>query len=124
MELTAGQHEIATSASQLATILPFAVMQSLAEALTTCQFLDGPTDCRRVVQCLAHPHYRSLATDFLDAWRTNEPQLSAQAVAMALLSAAHVRKRTVGANLWNSSGPAPMAEAMRSGGRSRPSFKC
>jgi len=92
MELTAGQHEIATSASRLATILPFPVMQSLAEALTTCQFLDGSADCPRVVQCLAHPHYRSLATDFLDAWQANSPQLSAQAVAMALLTAAHAEE--------------------------------
>ena len=92
MKLTAGQHEIATSAGNLANVLPFPVMQLLAEAVATCQPDDWPTERNRVVKCLSHPHYRSLAADFLDAWRASEPQLPAQAVAMALLTAAHAEE--------------------------------
>ena len=92
MKPTAGHHKIATSAGNLATILPFPVMQLLAEAVAACQPNDWPTARNHVVQCLSHPQYRSLAADFLDAWRTSEPQLSPQAVAMALLTAAHVEE--------------------------------
>ena len=83
MKLTAGQHEIATSAGNLANVLPFPVVQLLAEAVAICQAGDWPTERNRVIKCLSHPHYRSLAANFLDGWRASEPQLPAQAVAMA-----------------------------------------
>jgi phosphatidylserine/phosphatidylglycerophosphate/cardiolipin synthase-like enzyme len=89
MKMTAGQQDIAAFAGKLAAILPFPVMQLLAEAVTACPPNDWPAARNQVVQCLAHPHYRSLAADFLDAWRASEPQLPAQAVAMALFTAAH-----------------------------------
>ncbi|MGA2617901.1 MAG: DISARM system phospholipase D-like protein DrmC [Thermoguttaceae bacterium] len=92
MKLAAAQHDIATSAGNLATILPFPVMQLLAEAVITCQPDDWPMARNQVVQCLSHPYYRSLAADFLDAWRASGPQLPAQAVAMALLTAAHAEE--------------------------------
>lgn len=92
MKMTAGQQDIATCAGKLAAILPFPVMQLLAEAVATCQPSDWPTARNQVVPCLSHPHYRSLAADFLDAWRASEPQLPAQAVAMALLTAAHTEE--------------------------------
>ncbi len=92
MKLTAGQHEIATSAGNLATILPFPVMQLLAEAVTACQADDWPTARNQIVQCLSHAHYRSLAAAFLDTWWASGSQLPAQAVGMALLTAAHAEE--------------------------------
>jgi len=92
MKPTAGQHEIATSAGNLANVLPFPVMQLLAEAVATCKPDDWPTERSRIIKCLSHAHYRSLAADFLDTWRASEPQLPPQAVAMALLTAAHVEE--------------------------------
>jgi phosphatidylserine/phosphatidylglycerophosphate/cardiolipin synthase-like enzyme len=92
MKMTAGQQDIATCAGKLAAILPFPVMQLLAEAVATCQPNDWPIARNQIVQGLSHPHYRSLAADFLDTWRAIEPQLPAQAVAMALLTAAHAEE--------------------------------
>jgi phosphatidylserine/phosphatidylglycerophosphate/cardiolipin synthase-like enzyme len=92
MKMTTGQQDIATCAGKLAAILPFPVMQLLAEAVATCQPNDWPTARNQVVQCLSHPYYRSLAADFLDSWRASEPQLPAQAVVMALLTAAHAEE--------------------------------
>jgi phosphatidylserine/phosphatidylglycerophosphate/cardiolipin synthase-like enzyme len=92
MKVTAGQQDIAASAGNVAGILPFPVMQLLAEAVATCQPDDWPAARNQIIQCLAHPHYRRLAADFLDTWRASDPHLSAQAIAMALLTAAHAQE--------------------------------
>jgi len=92
MKPIAGHHEIAASAANLADVLPFPVMQVLAEAIGICRPADWPSARNQVLQRLAHPHYRKLAGDFLDDWRTSDPRLSAEAVAMALLTAAHAEE--------------------------------
>lgn len=92
MKPITGQHEIATSAAKLADVLPFPVMQVLSEVVATCWPADWPTARNQILQRLAHPHYRKLAADFLDDWRASDPHLSAEAVATALLTAAHAEE--------------------------------
>jgi len=92
MKPIAGHHEIAASAANLADVLPFPVMQVLAEAVAACEPADWPNARNQILQRLAHPHYRKLTADFLDGWRASDPHLSAEAVAMALLTAAHAEE--------------------------------
>src|SRR5690606_38908255 len=67
-------------------------MQSLAGAVRNCDPSDWPTCRAKIVHGIPQPHYRSLATTFLDAWRGQAPVVSSEAVALALLTAAHAEK--------------------------------
>jgi phosphatidylserine/phosphatidylglycerophosphate/cardiolipin synthase-like enzyme len=79
---------VATEAEKLAAVLPFPLMQSLAESLGRCDSADWPAATDRILQCLSHPHYRGLAAEFLDRCRSQSPVFSSQAVALAVLTAA------------------------------------
>jgi phosphatidylserine/phosphatidylglycerophosphate/cardiolipin synthase-like enzyme len=48
-----------------------------------------PWNKARFATGISQPHYRSLATNFLDAWQSEAKTVSPEAVAAALLTAGH-----------------------------------
>jgi phosphatidylserine/phosphatidylglycerophosphate/cardiolipin synthase-like enzyme len=64
-------------------------MHTLAEAIQSCDTADWPWSKARIAAGISQPHYRSLAIAFLDAWQSEAKPISPEAVAAALLTAAH-----------------------------------
>jgi phosphatidylserine/phosphatidylglycerophosphate/cardiolipin synthase-like enzyme len=64
-------------------------MHTLAEAIQSCDPADWPWSKARIAAGISQPHYRCLATGFLDAWQSEAKTISPEAVAAALLTAAH-----------------------------------
>jgi phosphatidylserine/phosphatidylglycerophosphate/cardiolipin synthase-like enzyme len=64
-------------------------MHTLAEAIQSCDPADWPWSKARIAAGISQPHYRSLAIGFLDAWQSEAKPISPEAVAAALLTAAH-----------------------------------
>jgi phosphatidylserine/phosphatidylglycerophosphate/cardiolipin synthase-like enzyme len=64
-------------------------MHTLAEAIESCDPADWPWSKARIAAGISQPHYRSLAIGFLDAWQSEAKTISPEAVAAALLTAAH-----------------------------------
>ncbi len=87
-----GETIIAEGASRLAAALPPPVLRALADAVRTCDPSDWPNARSRLSLGIPHAHHRSLAAGFLDAWQAHARSLPAQAVALAMLTAAHVEK--------------------------------
>jgi phosphatidylserine/phosphatidylglycerophosphate/cardiolipin synthase-like enzyme len=83
---------IALEAELLTKSLPFSLMQSLAGAIRTCDLSDWLTCRARIVNDIPQPHYRNLATRFLDAWHSQAQEATPDAVSIALLTAARVEK--------------------------------
>lgn len=83
-----GQDIIANEAGKLAAVLPFPLMQLLAESINRCKSADWPTAQDRILQSISHPHYRGLAAQFLDRCRSQSQDPGPQAVALAVLTAA------------------------------------
>jgi phosphatidylserine/phosphatidylglycerophosphate/cardiolipin synthase-like enzyme len=65
------------------------VLHTLAEAIQSCDPADWPWSKARIAAGISQPHYRSLAASFLDAWQSGAKIVSPEAVAAALLTAAH-----------------------------------
>jgi phosphatidylserine/phosphatidylglycerophosphate/cardiolipin synthase-like enzyme len=85
---------IAEAATRLAAELPGPVLEALASAL------EGGQDAAKAAQSLPHLHYRSHAAGFVTAWRKEAVGVPAEAVALALRTAAlsertHREARTV-----------------------------
>ena len=74
---------------RLASALPSSVLHTLAEAIQSCDPADWPWSKARIAAGISQPHYRSLAASFLDAWQSEAKIVSPEAVAAALLTAAH-----------------------------------
>jgi phosphatidylserine/phosphatidylglycerophosphate/cardiolipin synthase-like enzyme len=88
-----GAHQlIAAEAGRLAAAAPFSLLTALATAIESCDPADWPPTRKQLTQSIAHAHYRSLTASFLDCWRGLAATLSPQAVALALLTAAHSEK--------------------------------
>jgi phosphatidylserine/phosphatidylglycerophosphate/cardiolipin synthase-like enzyme len=83
---------IAVAAGKLAAAAPFSLLTDLACAIETCDPSDWPSARSRIIHGVSHAHYRSLATAFLDCWRGRATNLTPQAVALALLTAAHAER--------------------------------
>jgi phosphatidylserine/phosphatidylglycerophosphate/cardiolipin synthase-like enzyme len=64
-------------------------MHTLAEAIQSCDPADWPWSKARIAAGISQPHYRSLAIGFFDAWQSEAKTISPEAVAAALLTAAH-----------------------------------
>lgn len=80
---------IVKEALHLAKNLPFSVMKGLADALQKCDLQPWATARAQIVSTIAQPAYRTFATQFLDGWQNQAPDVSAESVALALLTAAH-----------------------------------
>src|SRR6516165_4037341 len=89
MSPCSGLQVVASEAGRLASALPSSVLQALAEAIRSCDPADWPWSKTRIAAGISQPHYRSLATCFLDAWQSAAKIVSPEAVAAALLTAAH-----------------------------------
>lgn len=87
-----GQQIIAVEASSLAKTLPYSLMQIVCTSLESCDVSDWPGSRNRVSNGIAHAHYRSLVCNFLDCWKSQAADVSSEAVAMALRTAAHSEK--------------------------------
>jgi phosphatidylserine/phosphatidylglycerophosphate/cardiolipin synthase-like enzyme len=89
MNPSSGPQLVATEAGRLASALPSSVLHTLAEAIQSWDPADWPWNKARIATGISQPHYRSLATNFLDAWQSEAKDVSPEAVAAALLTAGH-----------------------------------
>lgn len=87
-----GQQIIAVEASGLAKALPYSLMQVVGASVESCDLCDWPAARNRVTNGIAHAHYRSLVGNFLDCWRTEAADVSAEAVAASIRTAANSEK--------------------------------
>lgn len=92
MTSDSGHTTLAAEAGLLAKSLPFPVLRQLADAIRSSDIDDWLAARSEIIRSILHPHYRSLAANFLDAWRSQAADASPQAVALALLTAAHCEK--------------------------------
>lgn len=74
---------ITEAATRLAADLPGPVLEALAAAVE-----GGPGAASKAAQALPHLHYRSLAVAFVAVWQQRAVGVSAEAVALALRTAA------------------------------------
>jgi phosphatidylserine/phosphatidylglycerophosphate/cardiolipin synthase-like enzyme len=65
------------------------VLDTLVEAIQSCDLADWPWSKARIAAGISQPHYRNLAASFLDTWHSQAKIVSPEAVAAALLTAAH-----------------------------------
>jgi phosphatidylserine/phosphatidylglycerophosphate/cardiolipin synthase-like enzyme len=78
---------LAEKARRLAAEMPAPLAERLAEAI--CQAGPGWRAARgAILSAISQPHYRALATDLLDAWERDAPDVDHQAVALTLVTAA------------------------------------
>lgn len=78
---------------RLAAEMPLGMVEMLAAEIEKKTGTANWDAARRsLLHLIPQPHYRSLADDFLDTWKTQAADLSPQAVALALLAAAASEK--------------------------------
>jgi phosphatidylserine/phosphatidylglycerophosphate/cardiolipin synthase-like enzyme len=92
MAENASHQVMATEARILAKTLPYPIMLALADSVIVCDLQSWPLSKSRIVQDISHPHYRSLAVQFLDKWQSQASEVSPQSVALTLLTAAHCER--------------------------------
>ncbi len=92
MTLNRGLRFVSDEVMLLVKHLPLSVAEATAESLATVEAGDWASCRASALRDLAHPHYRSLIVTFLDDWRRHAAEVSPQAVAAALLSAAAMEK--------------------------------
>ena len=81
------QSVIIRQALKLASEMPSAMVEALAEAIQQSCEADWPSRRTRVLHSVSQPHYRGLVSDFLEAWEHQASNLSCQAVATSLSTA-------------------------------------
>lgn len=92
MELGTRQNAVAAEAISLARIMPLSVMQTLADAVASCDPQDWIASRSRIIQQISQPHYRGLAAKFIDSWQAHIAEVSPQSAAIALIVAAQGEK--------------------------------
>jgi len=80
--------QLGAAAARLAGRLPYTLMVSVAEAVARYGELEPGTARRAILQCVPTPDFRDATAEFLDHWHTFAGEVGAEAVAMALLTAA------------------------------------
>jgi phosphatidylserine/phosphatidylglycerophosphate/cardiolipin synthase-like enzyme len=84
-----GQHRaVVEQAQRLAAEMPLAMAQTLADAIEAGGNYSWGSATADILQGVSQPHYRALAGEFLNAWRTTAPDLSPQTLSLILLTAA------------------------------------
>jgi phosphatidylserine/phosphatidylglycerophosphate/cardiolipin synthase-like enzyme len=81
-------HKIGAAAARLADRLPSAVMISVAGAVALHGGLNWPVARQAILQTLPTPDFRDATADFLDLWHPGAGSVGAEAVAVALVTAA------------------------------------
>jgi phosphatidylserine/phosphatidylglycerophosphate/cardiolipin synthase-like enzyme len=92
MNPSSGLALIAAEAGKLATAAPPAVLGTLADAVQKYHPSEWPWCKGGIVTQISQPHYRNLVGQFLDAWHSQAATVSPEAVAAALVTAAHSEK--------------------------------
>ena len=83
-------HQIGAAAARLADRLPHTVMISVAEAVALYEGIDWPAARQAILQSLPTPDFRDATADFLELWHSSARSISAEAVAVALVTAARI----------------------------------
>ena len=86
---------IVDHAQRLATEMPFSMIEALATAIERVAPSHWPAARREILQTLSHPYYRALATGLFDTWQVEAPDITPQAVALALAAATAKTRREV-----------------------------
>jgi phosphatidylserine/phosphatidylglycerophosphate/cardiolipin synthase-like enzyme len=81
-------HQIGAAAARLADRLPHPVIIAVAEAVALHGSLDRPAARQAILQSLPTPDFRDATADFLDLWHFSAGGVGAEAVAVALVTAA------------------------------------
>ena len=81
-------HQIGTAAARLADRLPHSVMIAVAEAVAQHGNLEPAPPRRAILQCVPTPDFRDATAEFLDLWHSSAGGVGAEAVAVALVTAA------------------------------------
>lgn len=76
---------VSKAACELAAQMPLATLEIVARTIAASSTQNAARS--RLAAALPHPHYLALATEFVDRWSGFGPQVTSQAVAMALLTA-------------------------------------
>ena len=79
---------VVEQAQRLAAEMPLAMAESLADAIGMSGSSSWASARADILQGVSQPHYRALAGEFLDIWQRTAPDLSPQAVSLALHAAA------------------------------------
>ena len=82
-------HQIGAAAARLADRLPHSVMMALAAAVARHGTLERAASRQAILQSLPTPDFRDVTADFLDLWHTGAGGVGAEAVAVALVTAAN-----------------------------------
>ena len=113
--MTHEHQQIGAAAARLADRLPQSLMVCVAEAVAQHGDLERTSARRAIVQVLPTPEFRDAAADFLDLWHSKANAVGAEAVAVALITAAkcehdHRREEMVEI-IWT--GPEPLETRFR-----------
>jgi phosphatidylserine/phosphatidylglycerophosphate/cardiolipin synthase-like enzyme len=81
-------HHIGAAAAQLADRLPHSIMIIVAGAVSVFGGMDRSAARQSILQSLPTPDFRDATADFLDHWHNRAPSVGAEAVAVALVTAA------------------------------------
>jgi phosphatidylserine/phosphatidylglycerophosphate/cardiolipin synthase-like enzyme len=87
------QHKaVVEKVQRLAAEMPLAMAETVADAIGRSVGSSWASARTDILQGVSQPHYRALAGEFLDAWQTTSPELSPQAVSLALHAVAAAEK--------------------------------
>lgn len=81
-------HQLGAAAARLADRLPYSVMLAVSGGVTQHRSLAEPAARQAILQSLPTPDFRDATADFLDQWRSRAASVGAEAVAVALVTAA------------------------------------
>ncbi len=81
-------HQIGVAATRLAERLPSAVMIAVAEAVAQHGHLEHAAARQAILQTVPTPEFRDAAAGFLDQWLSGSGSVGAEAVSVALWTAA------------------------------------
>ena len=80
--------QIGAAAARLADRLPYSLMVCVAEAIAQHGSLEPAAARRSILHCVPTPDFRDATADFIDLWHSTACGLGAEAVAVALVTAA------------------------------------
>ena len=88
-----GYHVIAEEAARLASRVPATVIETVVARLERSDGSDSANLRGQIALAIPTPDYRGAVISLLDRWRTQAPEISAQAVGAALVTASLLAKK-------------------------------
>lgn len=86
--MTHEHQQIGAAAARLADRLPYSLMVSVAGAVARYGSFDRVAARQAILQCVPTPDFRDATAEFIDLWHTAAGGVGAEAVAVALVTAA------------------------------------